>query len=94
MEWFSEDLQITISAPSPIWTERLVRRGTMWFDCVIIDKISADGTLDSYHIRARSGEPLTTDKLEDIDPSFRKAVQRYGMARTSSRLSIPARAAR
>jgi hypothetical protein len=42
------------------------------FDCVIIDKLSSDGVLDSFHIRSREkGGTLTTDKLEDIDPSFR-----------------------
>jgi hypothetical protein len=43
----------------------------MWFDCVIIDRVTSDGHLESYHIRACAGEHLTVDRLEDIDPSYR-----------------------
>ena len=48
----------------------------MWFDCVIIDKVASDGDLESYHIRARNGERLTVDRLEDIDPSYRAVTSK------------------
>ncbi len=48
----------------------------MWFDCIIIDKVAIDGHLESYHIRARTGEHLIVDKLEDIDPSYRETTSK------------------
>lgn len=42
----------------------------MWFDCVLIDHLEGDGTLNSFHIRSFGDKPFPVDRLEDIDPEF------------------------
>jgi hypothetical protein len=43
----------------------------MWFDVVLIDKLFANGALQSTHIRAGDSGSFATDRLEDINPDFR-----------------------
>jgi hypothetical protein len=46
----------------------------MWLDTVVIDKIGANGTLQTLQLRPeRREDPLVADLLENIDPSFRDA---------------------
>ena len=46
-------------------------RAVMWFDLVLIDRLLADGTLDSMHIRSVQSQSFPVDRLEDIDATFR-----------------------
>ena len=45
----------------------------VWFDLVLIDKLFANGALQSAHIRSNLGERFAIDRLEDINPDFRAA---------------------
>lgn len=45
----------------------------MWFDVVLIDKLFANGALQSFHIRSDMDSRFAVDRLEDINPEFRAA---------------------
>jgi hypothetical protein len=63
----------------------------MWFDLVLIDRLLADGTMESIHIRSTDKDRFPVDRLEDIDPEFRDAdvsdigsLRIYGFSRMQS----------
>lgn len=57
----------------------------MWFECVLIDSIDADGSLRSFHIRALNRESVVVDRLEDIDPQFHRSdAEDFGPLRVYS----------
>lgn len=60
----------------------------MWFDLVLIDRVLADGAMESIHIRSTAKESFPVDRLEDIDPEFRDvdvsdigSIRVYGFSR-------------